>query len=264
MLVDCHAHLQDPDFDSDREAVLARAHAAGVGTVLVVGEGPEDNRLLESVCADYSGEVRLHPCFGFHPDRFSDDAKLPTREEVDAWIGQVRAAAQSLAAVGEVGLDRWVAKSSDRREAQAKFLEEAAALAIGLDLPLNVHSRSAGHYTLDLLRAAGAKQVLMHAFDGKASHATRAAEEGFVFSIPPSVARSNQKQKLIRALPLESLVLESDSPILGPDKDKRNEPANLVVARDWIARIQGVSPDEVASTTTENARRLFPILTTVS
>jgi TatD DNase family protein len=133
-----------------------------------------------------------------------------------------------------------------------------AALSRELDLALNVHSRSAGHYTVDLLLAAGAERVLMHAFDGKASHAVRAAEAGYLFSVPPSVVRSEQKQKLVRRLPLECLALESDSPVLGPDRERRNEPANLTFARDFIAGVYGVSPDRVEEATSVNARRLFP------
>jgi TatD DNase family protein len=135
-----------------------------------------------------------------------------------------------------------------------------ATLSNELDLALNVHSRSAGHYTVDLLLAAGARRVLMHAFDGKASHAVRAAESGFLFSVPPSVVRSEQKQKLVRRLPLGSLCLESDSPVLGPEREARNEPANLTFARDFIARAHGVSPERVDETTSTSARRLFPRL----
>jgi len=87
----------------------------------------------------------------------------------------------------------------------------------------------------------------------------RAAEAGYLFSVPPSVVRSDQKQKLVRRLPLQSLALESDSPVLGPERDQRNEPANLVFARDFIAEIQGISPERVDEVTTANARRLFSL-----
>jgi TatD DNase family protein len=81
---------------------------------------------------------------------------------------------------------------------------------------------------------------------------------GYFFSIPPSVVRSSQKQKLVRSLPLECLLLESDSPVLGPDPAVRNEPMNVTVSCRAIAELKGVSPEEVARITTENARRLFP------
>ena len=110
------------------------------------------------------------------------------------------------------------------------------ALARELGLPLNVHCRSAGKKTLETLAAAGAERVLMHAYDGKVGHAMKAAEErGWVFSIPPSVVRSKQKQKLVCRLPLEAMALETDSPVLGPDRNERNEPANILVSLATIA-----------------------------
>lgn len=261
MLVDCHAHLHVPDFDADRDEVRRRARAAGVAAVLVVGEDADDDRLVAEVAASpCDGGAALLPCFGFHPDRFADDRPLPARADLDAAAALIRASAARLAAVGEVGLDYFYAKTEERRRAQGAALEELAALARELDLPLNVHSRSAGHYTLDLLRAAGARRVLMHAFDGKPSYAARAAADGYLFSIPPSVVRSDQKQKLVKALPLEALALESDAPVLGPDRAARNEPANLTHALGLIARAHGVSPERVAEVTTANARRLFPKL----
>jgi TatD DNase family protein len=259
-MIDCHAHLASAEFDRDRAAVRQRAAAAGVAAVLVVGEDAEDNARVLRVVAESgvggSGTALL-PCLGFHPDRFADDRPLPLRAHIDAAVAQIRAHASCLAAIGEVGLDYWYTKDPERRRAQCTRLEEMAALSRELRLPLNVHSRSAGHYAVDLLLAAGADRVLMHAFDGKATHAARAAEAGYLFSVPPSVVRSEQKQKLVRRLPLESLALESDSPVLGPDREARNEPANLAYARDFIAQAHGVSPERVDQITTANARRLF-------
>lgn len=257
MLIDCHAHLADAVFEPDRRRVLERAAAAGVGCILVVGEDPADNRRVEALCAAGGPAPRLLACFGFHPDRFADDRPLPAQEDIQEFFDQVRTAAGRLAAIGEVGLDRRVAVAPERRRAQQELLERIAAVAGGLGLALNVHARSAGHYALDLLRAAGARRVLMHAFDGKASHAVRGAADGFVFSIPPSVVRSAQKQKLVRALPLESLVLESDAPVLGPVRGERGEPARIEAARDAIAGIHGVSPERVEEVTTHNASKLF-------
>jgi TatD DNase family protein len=97
----------------------------------------------------------------------------------------------------------------------------------------------------------------MHAFDGKASAALPAVEAGYYFSIPPSVVRSRQKQKLVKNLPLSCLLLETDSPVLGPTPDERNEPANVRISINAIAEIKGLHEAEVIEAVTENTRRLY-------
>lgn len=258
-MIDCHAHLALVDFDGDRQAVLQRARQVGVERVVVVGEDlPDDVRVLE-VCARHV--TVLYPAVGLHPDRFAEERPAPTDEEIEAVCDLARRHRSEIVAIGEVGLDYWVVKGNQRRAMQRRCLERMAALAAELDLPLNVHSRSAGHYTLDLLAACNAERVLMHAFDGKARYAQRAAEShGWMFSIPPSVVRSAQKQKLVRVLPLESIALESDSPVLGPDPSQRNEPANLTHAVHYIAAIKGVSEKTVREVIDRNAQRLFAFI----
>lgn len=100
----------------------------------------------------------------------------------------------------------------------------------------------------------------MHAFDGNAKSAQAGIDAGYYFSIPPSSIRSDQKQKLLEKLPLSQILLETDSPVLGPDKDSRNEPANLRISCEVVAKIKKVSVDDVQRITTENALRLFPRL----
>lgn len=257
-MIDCHAHLASPEFDADRDDVLDRAERAGVCRVLVVGEDLADDRRVLEVCA--RDPRRLAAAVGLHPDRFAEDRAAPSDAEIAAIEALARAERGRLVAIGEVGLDYWYVKSEARRAAQRAALERLAALAAELELPLNVHSRAAGHHALDVLAAAGARRVLCHAFDGKAGYAQRAHEaHGWTFSIPPSIVRSEQKQKLVRALPLEALALESDSPVLGPVPRTRNEPANLRLAAERIAELKGVGVERVREVTTANALRLFPL-----
>jgi TatD DNase family protein len=245
-MIDTHCHVHGAEFDTDRAAVLARAVAAGVERVLTMGEGLEDNGRALCVTGEHD---LLRPCLGLHPDHAD--------EPLEPVVEQIRAHADELTAIGEVGLDFWIAKEPGARERQRLVLRRMVALALEVDLPLSVHSRSAGHHAVSLLEDLGARRVCLHAFDGSAKHAGRAAGLGFLLSVPPSVVRSEQKQKLVRRVPLESLMLETDSPVLGPDRERRNEPANVAVAARAIAEIKGLPLDEVLAVTTANARRLF-------
>lgn len=246
-LTDTHAHLSDGSFDPDREAVLARAAEAGVQAVVSVSETLEDchrNLELAGRCP------RLLPAAGLYPAHLD-------LEQAERTADLIRRQRHRLAAVGEVGLDHWVVKGEAERELQREIFGLFVDLAGELGLPLNVHSRSAGRHAVSLLLERGARRVQMHAFDGKLSSALPAVEAGYFFSVPPSVVRSRQKQKLVRGLPLGCLLLETDSPVLGPVPGERNEPANLVTALRAVAEIQGVAPERVREQVAENVRRLY-------
>jgi TatD DNase family protein len=246
-LVDCHAHLGDPIFDADREQVLERAAAAGVRAVVCVGETLADARRNLELAERHS---MLRPAAGLYPTHLDLD-------QAEQLCYLIRAHRGALVAIGEVGLDRWQVREEPELELQREIFARFIDLSQELDLPLNVHSRSAGHYAIDLLLARGARRVQLHAFDGKASHAERAVEAGYFFSIPPSIARSQQKQKLVQRLPLAALLLETDSPVLGPEPQARNEPANMRVALRAIAQIKGLGEPEVAAALWDNTRRLY-------
>ena len=117
--------------------------------------------------------------------------------------------------------------------------------------------RSVGRQTIAALLERGARRVQMHAFDGKASTARPAVEAGYYFSVPPSILRSRQKQKLVHHLPLGCLLVESDSPVLGPQAGERNEPANVVSSLQAIAEIKQLPLEQVVEAVGRNAARLY-------
>ncbi|XP_077416293.1 putative deoxyribonuclease TATDN3 isoform X3 [Vanacampus margaritifer] len=206
----------------------------------------------------------VFPCLGVHPvqEVSSDQHRSVSLQDLDAALPLIDKYKDRLVAIGEVGLDftpRYVSNESDK-ESQRQVLIRQARLAKELDLPLNVHSRSAGRPTIQLLKEQGVEKVLLHAFDGRPAAAMEGVKAGYFFSIPPSIVRSEQKQKLVKQLPLENLCLETDSPALGPEKQVRNEPKNIVVAAEYISIVKGVSVEEVMQATTRNALRLFPKL----
>jgi TatD DNase family protein len=253
VFIDTHAHLCDPAFDPDRPDVLARARAAGAAGIVCVGESLEDARKNLALARK---DPLLLPAAGLYPDRFDT-------VEADALVELIRAECGKLVALGEVGLDRWITKKAPEGEQvhlelqQGKLFVRFIDLALELDLPLNVHSRSAGGRTIAVLLERGARRVQMHAFDGRASTARPAVEAGYYFSIPPSIVRSRQKQKLVRQLPLDCLLVESDSPVLGPEAGVRNEPANIAPTLEAIARIKQLSLRQVEDAVARNTARLY-------
>jgi TatD DNase family protein len=246
-LTDCHAHIADPVFDPDRGEVLERARAAGVSSVVAVGETLAEAKRVLELAGEHS---ELLPCAGLYPT-FLDLEEASMTEEL------IRENRERLAGIGEVGLDYWKIRDEAEREVQREIFGRFIRLALELDLPLNVHSRSAGKHVIPMLLENGALRVQLHAFDGKASTALPAVEAGYFFSIPASIVRSRQKQKLVRRLPLSCLLLETDSPVLAPVAGKRNEPANLKLALNAVAEIKEIPVSEVAEAVTENARRLY-------
>ena len=247
-LTDCHAHLCDGAFAADLGEVLARARDAGVEAVVAVGETLADAERNLELAERYPGIVR--PTAGLYPTHLD-------MAEAERIADLIRRERPRLTAIGEVGLDRWKVREERDLALQREIFALFIDLSIELDLPLNVHSRSAGHYAIELLRERGAKRVQLHAFDGRAARAEPAVEAGYFFSVPPSVVRSPQKQKLVRRLPLSCLLLETDSPVLGPEGDQRNEPANALVSLRAIAEIKEMDEQEVAAAVTVNSVRLY-------
>lgn len=246
-LIDTHAHLCDPAFDGDRADVLARARQAGVRAVVAVGETLADaNRNL----ALAAGHPMIRAAAGLYPTHLD----LAQAGEMAALVRHRRA---DLVAIGEVGLDFWAVQDPADQERQRQIFKLFIDLSRETGLPLNVHSRSAGRHAMAMLLEHGAVKVQLHAFDGKAGAALPGVAAGFFFSIPPSVVRSRQKQKLVRQLPLDCLLVETDSPVLGPEPDRRNEPANLPLAVKAIAEIKSIPAAEVAEAVTANTIRLY-------
>ncbi len=246
-MTDTHAHICSEAFDTDREAVLARASQAGIRSIVAVGEDLADAEKNMALAGRFP---ILKPAAGLYPTHLDMAA-------FEAMAAFIRAQRSSLVAIGEVGLDFWMVKTEEDRALQREIFTRFIALSVELDLPLNVHSRSAGRHAAELLIRNGARRVQLHAFDGKITAARPALEAGYFFSIPPSIVRSRQKQKLVRHLPLECLLVETDSPVLGPDPGVRNEPVNLGTSIRAIAEIKGVPEEQVVAAVTANTRRLY-------
>ncbi|XP_077138413.1 putative deoxyribonuclease tatdn3-B isoform X2 [Ranitomeya variabilis] len=259
--VDCHCHLSAAEFSHDIDHVLDEARAVGVRAVVAVAEHSAEFEKVIYLSKRYPQLV--FPCLGVHPVQAAnpEQQRSATLQDVNDALPLIEQYRDELVAIGEVGLDFTprIANTDDQKEEQRQVFIRQIQLAKRLGLPLNVHSRSAGRPTINLLKEQGAECVLLHAFDGKPSVAMEGVKAGYFFSIPPSIIRSEQ-QKLVKQLPLENICLETDSPALGPEKQIRNEPKNITYAAEYIAKVKGISVEEVIDVTTKNAIRLFPRL----
>jgi TatD DNase family protein len=248
MIIDLHAHLCDPAFDADLDAVLSRAREAGVAAVVAVGESLTDAQKNLALAEQHP---MIRPAAGLYPTHLD-------LTEADAMIRFIRENRDRLVAIGEVGLDHWMVQEEEQWEVQGEIFRQFIRLSLELDLPLNVHSRSAGRHAIAALLEHGARRVHLHAFDGKASSALPAVEAGYFFSVPPSIVLSEQKRKLVQRLPLACLLLETDSPVLGPSTGERNEPANARIALREIAALKGIREEAAESALLDNTRRCYP------
>ncbi|XP_032403117.1 putative deoxyribonuclease TATDN3 isoform X2 [Xiphophorus hellerii] len=259
--IDCHCHISAGDFDKDVEEVIENSKKAGLLALLAVAEHAGEFTKIIELSQRFPSFI--FPCLGVHPvqDVSPEQQRSASLQDLDAALPVIEKYKDRLVGVGEVGLDftpRFVSGESDK-ESQKLVLIRQAQVAKELDLPLNVHSRSAGRPTIHLLKEQGVDKALLHAFDGKPSVAMEGVKAGYFFSIPPSIIRSEQ-QKLVKQLPLENICLETDSPALGPEKQIRNEPRNICVSAEYISKVKGVSLETVMEVTTQNALRLFPKL----
>ena len=252
LLIDTHCHVGEPEYDADRAAVLERARAAGVGTLIVAAAGGTLDTNLRAVelCAC---EPDCHAVVGIHPHDAS--------QVDDSLFEKIRALAvrPEVVAIGETGLDFHYDHSP--RPRQIEVFRRFIGLARETSLPLVVHSRGAAEETITILQELGAGPGVMHCFTYGADIAKRALDLGLYVSFSGIVTFRNAEaiREAARVVPLDRLLIETDSPYLSPEPKRggRNEPARLRDVADRLATVLGLPVDELAERTTENARRLF-------
>jgi TatD DNase family protein len=259
-LVDSHCHVAEPEFDADRDAVLARAAAAGVTTVVCVGAtGPAEHNAPAVALAGRREPVAVVAAVGIHPHRAdtADEAAFATLERF--------AAAPGVVALGETGLDFYYDFSP--RDAQKAAFARHVALARRLRLPLVVHVRDAHAEAADLLEreGGGTLEGVIHCFTGDRADARRYLDLGFHVSVAGIVTFKNAEtlREAVRAVPLDRLMVETDAPFLAPvpHRGRRNEPAWVREVAEAVATARGEPFATIAEATTANARRLFRLAT---
>lgn len=253
-MIDTHTHLDDPAFADDLDSVLASSIDAGVNSWVNVGYAPERWETTIALAAVTPGMSHM---LGMHP------------QNVAEWNGETAARLESLLvqsgarAIGEIGLD-YAPHAGDHAQQRTVFADQLR-LAERLRLPVVIHMRDAENDVLAHLRTLDpAHPVLLHCFDGSRALLDFALERGYLLGVGGLMTRA--KSELLRALiqdaPLESLVLETDSPYLVParQKDRRNQPANIAHIARYMSELRDQPLPEIARVTTNNAIRFFGAL----
>ena len=256
-LIDSHAHIDFPQFNDDREAMLDRARAAGVNTLLAIGSGPGPEK-LDAALPFAEQHDWIYASVGTHPHEAKD--------LTSAHLDQLAKLAQHprVIAYGEIGLDYFYDHSP--RDVQQRVFQDQMALAAKAKLPLIIHCRDAWPDCLDLLdkhwRSTGLGGIL-HCFTSTLDDAKRGLDMGFLISFAgnSTYPKAQNLRDIAKALPLENLLIETDSPFLAPQpyRGKRNEPAYVGEVAKAIASVRNLPAEEVASATAANFRRFFSL-----
>jgi TatD DNase family protein len=253
MLVDHHCHLDFPQLAAEREAVIRRAKAAGVGVIVTISTRI---RRFDEILAITESDPDVYCSVGTHPHQ--------AHEELDLGVEEIVRLAEhpKVVAIGEAGLDYYYQHSTPEAQAEGFRRHIVAARATGL--PLEIHSRDADADTARILseeHAKGAFPAILHCFTGGRELARAAVALGLYvsFSGVVSFKKSDELRAIAREVPLDRLLVETDAPFLAPEphRGRTNEPAYVVHTAAAVAKARGVTAEEVAAATTENFFRLF-------
>jgi TatD DNase family protein len=254
-LIDSHAHIDFPQFDDDRDAMLARARAAGVSTILTIGVGPGPEK-LDAALPYAEAHDWIYATVGIHPH----EAKEVTPAHLET-LGKL-ARHPKVIAFGEIGLDYYYDHSP--RDIQERVFRQQMELAHAAKLPLIIHCRDAWDDCLGILDDAWKPSGLggiLHCFTGTLEHACHGIDLGFMVSFTGNLTypKAQSIRDVAKALPLSNILIETDSPYLAPQpfRGKRNEPAYVLEVAKTLANVRNLDLQETAATTSENFRRFF-------
>ena len=251
-LVDSHSHFDVAEFDADRDAALARARTAGVTRQIVPAITAASFEQVRALCENAAG---LYPAYGLHPT-FLAEHKPEHLDELSRWIER-----EKPVAVGECGLDFFVAGLD--ADTQRSYFRKQLELGREFNLPLILHARRAVDEVTAAIRRIGNLRGVVHSFSGSVEQAQQLWKLGFCIGLggPITYPRAHRLRQIVATMPLEFLLLETDSPDqpLHGHQGTRNEPALLTEVCACAAQLRGVAVEEIAAATTRNAERLFAL-----
>ena len=254
-LIDSHAHIDFPQFAEDRDAMLERARAAGVTTLVAIGTGPGPEK-LDAALPYAEQHDWIYTTVGIHPH----EAKEVTQSHLDELARLAKH--PKVVAWGEIGLDYFYDHSP--RDVQAKVFREQMALSKAAKKPIVIHCRDAWPDCMRIIEEEWISSGLggiLHCFSSSLEDAKRGIDIGFMISFAGNATfpKAQNLRDIAKALPLENILIETDAPYLAPIpyRGKRNEPAYVAEVAKMLASVRNLSTEEAAAATTENFRRFF-------
>ena len=257
-MIDTHSHIYEPEFDEDRELVIQRAKQAGVECILLPNINEASVGPMLSLCHSFPGYC--YPMMGLHPEDVSDDYLQVLGKMED----RLKAPHHPYIAIGEIGLDFYWDTSRSRQQIDA--FARQIEWAIRYKLPLMIHSRSAHAELVQTVRHYISERLkgVFHCFGGTIDEAQELLSfDGFVLGIGGiSTFKKSPLPEVLKTVPLQRIVLETDSPYLAPVpyRGKRNESAYVTEVVRKLAEIYNVSPQEVENVTNANTKRVFSLI----
>jgi TatD DNase family protein len=259
LFVDSHAHIDGPEFDSDRDEVIQRARDAGVSAILNVGTGEPHSGAFERALELAEKHRDVYAAVGVHPH----DARL-FDEKAEQRLTNLLKQSQRVIAWGEIGLDFHYDNSP--RDVQMKVFQRQLQLARDAHLPVIIHTREAEAETIELLKSEWAGCGLpgvMHCFSGSLPLAQQAVALGLSISFSGIITfkKADDLRAVAKEVPLDRLLIETDCPFLAPVpyRGKRNEPAYVVEVARCLSNLRGITLEQAAEITTNNFMRLFSV-----
>ena len=256
MLFDTHAHYDDKRFDDDRDELLASMPENGVGLILNPGCDIETSKKAIEYAEKYS---HVYAAVGIHPECIEEI-------ELDSAKGGLKTLALSskrIKAIGEIGLDYYWVKEPELRAKQAELLRRQLALAKELNMPVIIHDRDAHADTLKIVEDFPEVKGVFHCYSGSTEMAKRLISLGYLISFTGVITYKNAKKavEVVENIPLDKLMIETDSPYMSPEpfRGKRNSSLYVYRMAEAIANIKNIPLDEVINQTTENGKKLFNI-----
>ena len=246
-MIDSHCHLDFPRFDSDQHEVIERAHSAGIVEIINSGVDYKTNLSTLALANKYE---HIHATLGLGPGV----ATHANNEDIDRILSQIEQNLEKAIGVGEAGLDHFHCKTESGRARQMEVFKKVVEIAETVDKPLIIHGRDAEYEALQLVRHLD--NVVFHCYGGSSETMNIIVDAGYHISIPTLVCFSKHHQSLAKQLPLERMIIETDSPYLSPRKG-RNEPAFLVDSVATIAKLRRMEESDIAQITAQNTRRVF-------